>query len=66
MSRFNDKYLHSIDQRGRLQLPRDVPVQLRVLDGYADLVANGRDEFQFFWQKLAQVAGGDGQNPLNL
>ncbi len=33
MDRFNDKYLHSIDQRGRLQLSRDIRAGFRVRKG---------------------------------
>lgn len=33
MKRFNDMYLHSIDQRGRLQLPKDVRNELKVKKG---------------------------------
>lgn len=33
MSRFNDKYLHTIDQRGRLQLPRDFRTVHKVKKG---------------------------------
>lgn len=33
MSRFNDKYLHPIDQRGRLQLPRNIRTGLKIKKG---------------------------------
>lgn len=33
MNRFNDKYLHSIDQRGRLQLPKDVRHGFKIKKG---------------------------------
>jgi division/cell wall cluster transcriptional repressor MraZ len=33
MHRFNDKYLQSIDQRGRLQLPRDVRNGFKIKKG---------------------------------
>jgi MraZ protein len=33
MNRFNDSYLHSIDQRGRLQLPKDVRFGFKIKKG---------------------------------
>jgi MraZ protein len=33
MNRFNDKYLHSVDQRGRLQLSRDIRAGFKVKKG---------------------------------
>jgi MraZ protein len=33
MNRFNDKYLHSLDQRGRLQLSRDIRAGFKMKKG---------------------------------
>ena len=51
---------------GKVSWPRDAPMQPTMLDSYADLVANGSNEFQFFREKLVQSPCGHRQHSLNV